>query len=538
MKIGSNKSRPPLGKGSVFQTWTQSLWQIFVTLITFVWFLAVIKVFLLGGRQPSHHGSGHHSTQQIATHHTPEQLVREAPVIDHTRPLTYRQTEEIYSIPKPAGEFPGFQEVKSKSDNVHIPRPNEWELIRDSPQEAAHLRANLDAPIVGAQGRPAVIDSPHVPVSVDPRELQQALAQNEPPNPPIEVPRPPDVIDHSHDSIRLHIDSNKPLVSDVGTNTEGAPKTIVDPANLIPATQLSWPAVRDDFTIPAEEGSDSMPLTNLKVTRFLLPLSSAYLRRSIQVPRFWAPPTEQDLFTTGRKVNEEETIFLMIASYRDFQCRETITSAFKRADHPERLFIGAVDQIVDGDIGCLDIDIPCAVDPTQMICKYRSQIAVYKMDAAFATGPVTARHIGDRMYRGEYFVMQMDAHCLFINHWDTLIINQWRSTGNEMAVLSSYLTDVQGSISSAGDSLRTTRPIMCNSDYEGNMPARYLRHGSQPEEEAIIRTMPMLQPFWAAGFSFSRGHFKVQVPYDGYQPMVFQVTGSFSSVMGHSNYSV
>lgn len=55
------------------------------------------------------------------------------------------------------------------------------------------------------------------------------------------------------------------------------------------------------------------------------------------------------------------------------------------------------------------------------------------------------------------------------------------------------------------------------------MPARYLRHGSQPEEDAVIRTMPMLQPFWAAGFSFSRGHFKVQVPYDGYQPMVFQV---------------
>lgn len=60
------------------------------------------------------------------------------------------------------------------------------------------------------------------------------------------------------------------------------------------------------------------------------------------------------------------------------------------------------------------------------------------------------------------------------------------------------------------------------SDFEGAMPARYLRHGSQPEEKAVIREMPQLQPFWAAGFSFSRGHFKLQVPYDGYQPMVFQ----------------
>jgi len=50
---------------------------------------------------------------------------------------------------------------------------------------------------------------------------------------------------------------------------------------------------------------------------------------------------------------------------------------------------------------------------------------------------------------------------------------------------------------------------MCNSDYEGAMPARYLRHGAQPECEPEVLDMPQLQPFWAAGFSFSRGHFKV-----------------------------
>ena len=55
------------------------------------------------------------------------------------------------------------------------------------------------------------------------------------------------------------------------------------------------------------------------------------------------------------------------------------------------------------------------------------------------------------------------------------------------------------------------------------MPARYLRHGAQPEEEPSIPDMPQLEPFWAAGFSFSRGHFKLRVPYDAYQPMVFQV---------------
>ncbi len=117
---------------------------------------------------------------------------------------------------------------------------------------------------------------------------------------------------------------------------------------------------------------------------------------------------------------------------------------------------------------------------------------------------------------------KMDAHCLFVRHWDKFIIQQYYQTNNEMAVLSSYLTDIQGSLDANGDSTRHTRPIMCNSFFEGLFPARYLRHGSQPESVPNIKEMPQLQPFWAAGFSFSRGHFKLRVPYDSYQPMVFQ----------------
>lgn len=282
------------------------------------------------------------------------------------------------------------------------------------------------------------------------------------------------------------------------------PPPAVQDRAISSSSALSWPPVLADGSIPPNEGFDLMTMTGLKV------------------PRFWSPPKDADLFKTGSLVQGQETIFLMIASYRDFQCRETITSAFQRADHPERLFVAAVDQVVPGDIGCLDLDIPCTQDPTQPICRYRQQISVYTMDATRATGPVTARHIGDRMYRGEFFVMQLDAHCQFVRHWDSQIITQWKSTHNEMAVLSSYLTDVQGSFTPDGDSTRKTRPIMCNSDFEGLMPARYLRHGSQPEDYPSVRDMPQLQPFWAAGFSFSRGHFKVQVPYDGYQPMVFQ----------------
>jgi hypothetical protein len=182
--------------------------------------------------------------------------------------------------------------------------------------------------------------------------------------------------------------------------------------------KLEWPPVLPDGSFPLSDGFDLMPLTGLKV------------------PKFWIPPEGIDLNTIGTHVNGEETIFLMIASYRDFQCKETIASAFNRADHPERLYVGAVDQLVEGEgNGCLDLQVPCSDDSEQAICKYRNQISIFKMDAQLATGPVTARHIGDRMYRGQYYVMQMDAHCLFVRHWDRKQIEQFKATGNDMAVL-------------------------------------------------------------------------------------------------------
>ena len=156
-------------------------------------------------------------------------------------------------------------------------------------------------------------------------------------------------------------------------NSEDAPYENIVDFNVIKASDLMWPPVQHDGTILATDGIDIMPVIGLKV------------------PRFYIPAQESDINTVGSKVNGEDTIFLMIASYRDFQCRETITSAYMRSDHPERLFIGAVDQIVAGDIGCLDIEIPCTVDDTQPICKYRDQISVFKMDAMYATGPVTGK---------------------------------------------------------------------------------------------------------------------------------------------------
>lgn len=172
-----------------------------------------------------------------------------------------------------------------------------------------------------------------------------------------------------------------------------------------------------------------------------------------------------------------------------------VTSIFSAAAHPERIRVAVVDQIVAGEDGSCDIPhSPCSQDPNQPICLYKDQIDVYQMEAELAVGPVFARHIGYRLYRGEYYAMQSDAHVTFTKGWDVDIISQIEATGDEMAVLTTYLTDIVGSIDpKTGLSLRKTRPIMCNTEYEGNGEGRHLRHLSQPEGVPDIHGMPQLQ---------------------------------------------
>jgi len=231
-------------------------------------------------------------------------------------------------------------------------------------------------------------------------------------------------------------------------------------------------------------------------------------------------PTTSDATSTQPPL---ETIYVAISSYRDWQCTGTVENVFFRARHPERVRVAVVDQIDEGDARCGQPARSCEVDPDQILCRHADQIDVYHMDATLAVGPVFARHIGHRMYRGEYFAMQCDAHVAFTQDWDADIIDQWKSAKNEMAVLTAYLSDIQGAIDEAtGRRLQESRPIMCRTDYEGFGDQRHLRHGQQPEGQPGIHGEPTLEPYWAAGYSFARGHFVVQVPYDQYLPQIFQ----------------
>jgi len=147
---------------------------------------------------------------------------------------------------------------------------------------------------------------------------------------------------------------------------------------------------------------------------------------------------------------------------------------------------------------------------------HSAQIRVHRVDSRDATGPTFGRFRADRLYRGEYFALQVDAHTYFINGWDTDLVDQWKSTSNDYAVLSTYPSDAS-IIDSGGHSHSRSSPVICDSQLVGNS---MIKHAAASEIYPRVKT-PVLHPLWGAGMSFSRGHRILRAPYDCCLPMIF-----------------
>lgn len=122
-----------------------------------------------------------------------------------------------------------------------------------------------------------------------------------------------------------------------------------------------------------------------------------------------------------------DTILLEIASYCDPQLIKTVKSARLQADHPERIHFAICHQD-DSWKDYFDLkNIPN--------CKIKH------LSTDESKGSCYARYLCQQMLEDETFVMHTDSHMRFVKHWDTLIIKQWKSFKDPMAIISVYPPD-------------------------------------------------------------------------------------------------
>jgi len=268
------------------------------------------------------------------------------------------------------------------------------------------------------------------------------------------------------------------------------------------------------------------------------------------------------------------TIFVAIAAYRDPECRNTVLQIFEHSAFPDRLRVGIFTQNeINTDADCADFrdvlncdtahseryehlflhddDDPIEVgkrlnltedqmkkvkrgikhntwtqkfkDRAHVLCGRLHQIKTQRVDWRDGLGPTYGRYRAELFYDDEEYYLQMDSHTAFSRNWDVVLIEMHEQLNNEYGVLSTYPKPL------LSHTLWHWTPQTAGSNKDIYVICKTgvlidkLTKSFKLSPANIIKNpgKPILTAFFAAGFSFQKGHRIRNVPYDPYAAFVF-----------------
>jgi len=248
---------------------------------------------------------------------------------------------------------------------------------------------------------------------------------------------------------------------------------------------------------------------------------------------------------TTYETREDGSIFLAISSYRDITCSDTLRGAFAAAKFPEKLFVGIIQQNCDGDVchtgtGWAESrrwvmqdhpDPDCAEEFCQEfpeLCK--DHVRILRLKERESYGPFFGRFLNSKMYRGENFYMQIDAHTEFRQDWDHWIVEEMRRTPSyPHSVISNYPPSGDprktGRWEAPSGYTRETLPsALCGCTFEdagGAHKTVRLSQTSRTFAHGVDSSIPHHACFVAAGFLIAHGSIVANVPFDPFMPFLF-----------------
>ncbi|KAG9401885.1 hypothetical protein AC1031_007592 [Aphanomyces cochlioides] len=218
------------------------------------------------------------------------------------------------------------------------------------------------------------------------------------------------------------------------------------------------------------------------------------------------------------RLPKEFDFFVAISSYRDgVRCGYAVWTAFARAANPERIFLGIVDQTQEDDPKCLDEYCRRAKESwPNDDCKYKDHIKIDALNAKNSKGPAVARSRQAAMMEDQEFCMSIDAHTQFVYDWDKYIVEDFKRTENEMAVLTTYpLSYYHLGPNFTLPTVQSRHLCMYGKrELPGDIPILWPTFITNSER-------PQLQAFWGGGMSFSKCHAERRAPIDGHLTWVF-----------------
>lgn len=201
------------------------------------------------------------------------------------------------------------------------------------------------------------------------------------------------------------------------------------------------------------------------------------------------------------------TIFVSIVSFRDRRCPDTLFELFSKAQRPDRINVGVVQQNAPEDVDCFTTYCKRAGDECRP-----DNVRIVRMPAHESRGVMVVRNMASSLFEGEQYFLQLDAHNLFTSNWDqNLIEDLGKVKNNERVVLSHHPPAI--------DSLRgwgKQAINICKYEWDGNGLPRFSANVVNPPS-----SKPFPGVFIGAGMVFARSEILIDCPFDRHLPFLF-----------------
>lgn len=211
-------------------------------------------------------------------------------------------------------------------------------------------------------------------------------------------------------------------------------------------------------------------------------------------------------------------IFINLGQYRDPWCDNTLNEIFSKCKHCDRIYVGLCDQIEvpESDWECREHE--CQSRDADRFCHgpkdRRKQIRVVHLYPNEAAGPTWARYLSSKLFRGEEYFFQIDAHTHFMPHWDVEIDKMLARLPHKKSLFSNYPVAMEKEIDSPGT------PWICSGKFKPHLKGMIElvanwywigQHNNQLQRA----------PFIGAGFIVGPATLLYDAPYDRYLPYMF-----------------
>lgn len=241
-------------------------------------------------------------------------------------------------------------------------------------------------------------------------------------------------------------------------------------------------------------------------------------------------PWDQEYLKRMPKRRDDDSVFLSLASYRDENCYNTIYQAYNKSTNPEKLFVGLVQQNChrncrSGVMSDHSVhDVPPDDDCRELFCKSdlgvsicaNKQVRLLDIDEPESLGPYAARFFASKLWYGENWFMQTDAHMTFAQDWDKTSVEMLKAAPSKKPIISHY--PPAHTVDLEGDAKDRPASRVCGPIFScGNVEAQMIRLEGGGVDRHKLKA-PAFAPFTAAGYFVAYADFLHEVPFDPFLP--------------------